>query len=126
MRFTLIASIVSASLSQSVFALMVERASIDDLEPFLGVPSQIRQGDLAAISMAHPLQAISKITLNLKAPNGTTSSGYSSDLFVTNSTETGAPSSEPTTRFCVTQQAISQPTRRGLVQQYNQVGDWSV
>ncbi|KIM22051.1 hypothetical protein M408DRAFT_29058 [Serendipita vermifera MAFF 305830] len=69
MRLALIASIVSASLSQSVFALMVERASLDGLEPFLGVPSQVIQGEYAAISMANPPQAISKITLNLKAPN---------------------------------------------------------
>lgn len=126
MRSILIAFVVCASLSQSVFALLVRRAATDELEPLLGVPSQVTQGDSATFTMKFPLQTISNITLNLKAPDGTTSSPFSSTLFTTGTTEQGQTTSEPTTRFCVNQGAFISPLADKYTQQFSQVGDWSV
>ncbi|KIM22057.1 hypothetical protein M408DRAFT_29065 [Serendipita vermifera MAFF 305830] len=104
MRLTLIAAIASASLFQSSLALLVHRASADDMKPLLGMFPQVKQGDTASISAEYPPQTISKYTLVLKMPDGTVASRTTSSLFITGSTGPDGQPTEPTTRFCTSRQ----------------------
>lgn len=125
MRLTLIATIASASLFQSSLALLVNRASSDDMKPLLGMFSQVKQGDTASISAEYPPQTISKYTLVLKMPDGTVASRTTSSLFTAGSTGPDGQPTEPTTRFCTSRQP-SDGHQSSISLEFDKVGDWSV